>query len=224
MNESAAPRAATGPWRVGVVDDHESVVEGLKSIIDSGDGMTFVAGAATVDDLLAQRVDMDLVVLDLRLADGSSPSVNVATLSARDIRTLVYTSGDELYLVRQAAAAGVMGVLRKSVGRAEIQSAIRVAASGQHVATMDWAAALDSDPDFVDLPPRLRQVLQLYASGESTQRVAGETGLSAETVTDYVNRIRRRYRDAGRPAPTKTDLFKRAVEDGWLPIPRRFRS
>ncbi|OZG26393.1 helix-turn-helix transcriptional regulator [Williamsia sp. 1138] len=212
-----------GILRVGVIDDHESVVEGLRTIIEEGDNMTFVGGAETVEQLL-QKVDrMDLAVLDLRLADGSSPHSNVTRLRKARIESLVYTSGDEPFLVREAAAAGVLGVIRKSARKAEIQEAIRVAGSGRQVASVDWAAALDSDPGFVDLSPRLRQVLELYASGEPTARVAKETGLSADTVSDYVDRIRRKYRDAGRPAPTKTDLYKRAIEDGWLPLPRRFR-
>jgi DNA-binding NarL/FixJ family response regulator len=66
-------------------------------------------------------------------------------------------------------------------------------------------------------------VLELYASGEPAYRVASLTGLSTETVNVYLSRIRRKYADAGRPAPTKTDLYKRALEDGWLPIPRLFR-
>ncbi|MFJ7624450.1 DNA-binding response regulator, partial [Rhodococcus erythropolis] len=42
-----------------------------------------------------------------------------------------------------------------------------------------------------------------------------------QTVNDYLQRIRQKYAAAGRPAPTKTDLYKRAVEDGVLPIPER---
>jgi DNA-binding NarL/FixJ family response regulator len=218
-----APVTARGVVRIGVIDDHESVVEGLRAIIEESDDMTYVAGAETVDQLLQITTDLDLAVLDLRLSDGSSPHANVTRLRDAHIESLVYTSGDEPFLVREAAAAGVLGVIRKSARKAEIQDAIRIAASGHQVATVDWAAAIDSDPGFVDLSPRLREVLELYASGEPTARVAKETGLSPETVSDYVDRIRRKYRDAGRPAPTKTDLYKRAIEDGWLPIPRRFR-
>ncbi|WP_231373779.1 response regulator transcription factor [Nocardia sp. 348MFTsu5.1] len=217
------PVTARRVLQVAVIDDHESVVEGLRAIIEEGDEMAFVGGAETVDDLLLLTTGIDLAILDLRLSDGSSPHSNVMRLREAKIEALVYTSGDEPFLVREAAAAGVLGVIRKSARKAEIQDAIRTAGAGRQVASVDWAAALDSDPGFVDLSPRLRQVLELYASGEPTARVASETGLSPETVSDYVDRIRRKYRDAGRPAPTKTDLYKRAIEDGWLPIPRRFR-
>lgn len=207
--------------RVGVVDDHESIIEGLRAFLSMSQTVEVVAGAATVADLLAITYDLDLAVLDLRLGDGSTPADNIAALDSAGIATLVYTSGDEPYLVRQAAAAGTLGVVRKSAPRDEVRRAVETAAAGDAVPTMDWAAALDSDPAFVDLPPRLRDVLELYASGGSGTHVARVTGLSVETVNEYVERIRRKYHDAHRDAPTKTDLYKRAVEDGWLPMPRR---
>ncbi|MGV9431750.1 helix-turn-helix transcriptional regulator, partial [Nocardia sp. NPDC003648] len=93
----------------------------------------------------------------------------------------------------------------------------------EQVVTTDWAAAIDGDPQLSDvgLSPRQEEVLMLYASGEKASRVARLTGLSEQTVNDYLGRIRQKYADAGRPAPTKTDLYKRAVEDGWLPVPER---
>jgi len=212
-------------YRVGVVEDFESQLKGLQTIIEEADGMTFAAGAATVSELLDITTDLDVVVLDLRLEDSSSPQSNAEQLHAHNINVLVFTTADYPDLVRSAIAAGVAGVMRKSARNGELVEAIRLAAQGQTVATMDWAAAIDADPDLatVDLSPRQREVLELYASGEPAARVASITGLSIETVNAYLSRIRRKYADAGRPAPTKTDLYKRALEDGWLPIPRLFR-
>ncbi|PHV65347.1 DNA-binding response regulator [Williamsia muralis] len=211
--------------KIGVVEDFESQLTGLAAIINDSDGMTFAAGASTVDGLLSITKDLDLVILDLRLEDGSTPKSNVEQLHAAGIKVLVFTTADYPDLVRAATAAGVLGVVRKSVRNTELVEAIRSAADGNTVATMDWASAIDADPALseVNLSPRQRQVLELYASGEPANRVASLTGLSTETVNVYLSRIRRKYADAGRPAPTKTDLYKRALEDGWLPIPRLFR-
>ena len=64
---------------------------------------------------------------------------------------------------------------------------------------MDWAAAIDSDEAFVvDLSPRQREVLELYASGESAARVAELTYLAVDTVNMYLDRIRLKYSNAGR--------------------------
>lgn len=208
--------------RVGVVEDHESVIEGIKSFLADQFDLEFVAGAGTVAALVAATgAELDLVVLDLRLGDGSSPAENIAAIAELGIGVLVYTSGDEPYLVRQAAAGGALGVVRKTATKSVVCAAIRRAANGEAVPSADWASALDSDPGFVDLPPRLREVLELYAAGGSGAHVARVTGVGIDTVNEYVDRIRRKYREVHRPAPTKTDLYKRAVEDGWLPMPRR---
>ncbi|WP_287001207.1 MULTISPECIES: response regulator transcription factor [Gordonia] len=215
--------------RIGVIDDHDSVIEGLRGFFADTDDLRLVVGAHTVGDLLAQLTSdspdmglpLDLVVLDLRLGDGSTPAGNIAELSEAGVSTLVYTSGDEPYLVRDAAGAGTLGVVRKNATKTEVCAAVRTAASGSTVVSMDWAAALDSDPQFVDLPTRLREVLELYASGGSGAHVARVMGLSPDTVNKYIERIRSKYREVHRDAPTKTDLYKRAVEDGWLPMPRR---
>ncbi|MGF0310566.1 response regulator transcription factor [Rhodococcoides fascians A25f] len=207
--------------RVGLVEDHESVALGLQAMLADEPDLELVSIAATVGELLEQRQTLDLVVLDLRLGDGSSPRSNVEQLHAAGARVLVYTGAENAFLVRSAARAGVLGVVRKSAPAAAIVSAIRRAASGGQVVTTDWAAAIDGDPQLPDvgLSPRQREVLALYASGEKAARVASLAGLSEQTVNDYLVRIRNKYAEAGRPAPTKTDLYKRAVEDGWLPMP-----
>jgi two-component system response regulator DevR len=62
-------------------------------------------------------------------------------------------------------------------------------------------------------------VLSLYAAGAKAPLVASRTGLSELTVVDYIRRVRSKYERVGRPASTKIDLYKRALEDGILPIP-----
>ena len=49
--------------------------------------------------------------------------------------------------------------------------------------------------------------------------VCEQAGIAVSTIEDYVRRIRAKYARAGRPAVTKVDLYKRAVEDGFLPAP-----
>ncbi len=198
-------------------------VIGLRAMLADVDNVEVVAAASTVDELLADAPPLDLVVLDLRLADGSSPLTNVERLREAGVEALVFTAAENPFLVRSAARAGVLGVVRKSEPPEVVVEAILTAASGEQVVTTEWAAAIDGDPGLgkVDLSPRQREVLALYASGEKTTRVARLTGISEGTVIDYVRRIRTKYAEVGRPAPTKTDLYMRAVEDGFLPIPER---
>lgn len=209
--------------RIGMVDDHQFTIDGLQVRLTDCPDVELVAHASTVADLFAEPAAMDLVVLDLRLRDGSSPTGNVEAIRQRGVPVLVLTSGEDPYLVREAARAGVLGVIRKSRSPEDIVDAIRAAVRGEVVPTTDWAAAIDGDPeiDLVDLSPQHRKVLELYAAGETATRVASDLKISRETVNDYLRRIRTKYADAGRPAPTKSELYKRALEDGWLPFPRR---
>lgn len=70
------------------------------------------------------------------------------------------------------------------------------------------------------LSGRQRDVLAAYASGNDLlPTVARRLGMDPETVKTHLRRIRIKYADAGRPAPTRRDLYVRAVEDGLLPPP-----
>lgn len=216
-----------GPVRIGLIDDHEVVHVGLRGLIATEPGWELAVVARSVRDLGLSRVNasgesahgLDLVLLDLRLDDGSSPGDNVTALQAAGIPTLAYTAGEDPTLLRAAARAGVLGVVRKSDRVEVLVESIRRALAGEAVATTDWAAALDADTAIANaqLSPREREVLSLYASGETAQGIAEFMGLSRDTIVNYVGRIRTKYALAGRPATTKVDLHVRAREDGLLP-------
>lgn len=210
------------PRRIGIVDDHASTAQGLRSILSAADDLTVAAVADTVDALLAANQALDLAVLDLRLEDGSTPARNIAQLREAGVETLVFTSGDDPHLIREAAYAGVLGVLLKTASPEETVAAVRAAASGRPVLSHEWAAAIDSDQALhaAGLSPQLAKVLEQYAAGRSAGQVARAMGIAEDTVIDYLSRIRRKFAELGRPAPTKLDLYIRAVEDGYLPTPR----
>lgn len=209
--------------RVGMVDDHQSPAWGIESVLGGCTDIEWVGAARSVPELLASGAPMDVVVLDLRLADESSPHENVKRLHAAGMNVLVYTSGEYPALLRSAAKAGVSGVVLKSAPQEQVLAAIRSTGRGESVLGTEWAAAIDSDPDLgaVHLSPQLQRVLALYASGETSVHVAKEIGVQVDTVHEYLKRIREKYAQAGRPTSSKLDLFKRAVEDGWLPMPGR---
>lgn len=151
--------------------------------------------ACTVGELLEQTTDLDVVILDLRLGDGTSPRENVARLAEHGIGTVVYTSGEHPDLLRLAARAGTLGVVLKSAPEEEIVGAVRAGGRGDTVLTTEWAAAIDGDPnlDAVDLSPQLQRVLTLYASGGTSISVGEELGVAPNTVNEYLKRIRQKY-------------------------------
>lgn len=211
---------------VGLIDDHPLVATGLERLLGDVADLGWVGVGRTVDDFAAAHPDVDVAVLDLRLEDGSVPYDNVRRLQDLGAKVLVYTSGEHPELLRSAAGAGAMGVVLKSESEPVIVEAIRSVARGEPVLNTQWAAALDADPNLaaVDLGPQLQRVLTRYGDGESVPTIAKGLSISENTVKDYLRRIRVRYEQAGRPIEGKQDFGKRAMEDGWLPYPRRRRG
>jgi two-component system nitrate/nitrite response regulator NarL len=203
------------------VDDHPLYARALEHLVATVDDLQWAGSADTVDELLENIPHPDVVVLDLRLADGSIPHDNIERLHDRGIKELVYTSGEHPELLRSAARAGVLGVVLKSESEATVLAAIRAASRGEPVVTSEWAAAVDGDPDLagVDLSPQLQRVLTRWAEGETVATIARGLGVSTETINDYKRRIQLKYAGAGRPTHTKQDFLKRAMEDGWVPYP-----
>lgn len=202
--------------RIALVEDHALIAMGFRDLVAGVDDIELVTSAESVDAL--EDVPLDLVVLDLRLADGSSPAGNVSALHARGAHVLIYTGAEDRLLIQAAARSGALGLVRKSAPPEDLIEAIRTAAHGGEVFSTEWAAAIDAAADLGDagLSEREAEVLAMYAAGETAQSVALHLGISRATVADYVIRIRRKYSEVGRPAASRVDLYRRAREDGIL--------
>jgi two-component system uhpT operon response regulator UhpA len=219
-NDNAPAESRVQHVRVAAVDDHESVRLGLRAAcLDAG--YDFIEEAANVDDLVAalRGRECDVVVLDLSLGDGSTVTENVKKIQATGAGVLVHSIADRVASVREALAAGAAGVIPKSAATQAVMAAIGTVARGEVLNNLEWASAIDADADFAkaQLGRRERDVLHLYASGLPLKMVAAQLGIAASTAREYLDRIRVKYVEVGRPAPTKVDLLRRAVEDGILP-------
>jgi DNA-binding NarL/FixJ family response regulator len=208
----------TDTKRIALVEDHALIAIGFRDLVTAEPDLELVGVFESVAGLDELSEPLDLVVLDLRLADGSLPHDNVKAIHERGAHVLVYTGAEDRRMIQSAARSGALGLIRKSADPATLLAAIRTAADGGEVFGADWAAAIDADANLTDarLSSREQEILSLYASGETAGSVALHTGLSRETVADYVSRIRKKYAEAGRPAHSRVDLYKRAMEDGLL--------
>ncbi|MGA0568935.1 response regulator [Rathayibacter sp. KR2-224] len=206
--------------RVGIVDDHESVRLGLQAACRDA-GYDVVATGPTVTVVLEALPDdgCDVIVLDLSLGDGSSITENVKRVQATGAGVLVHSIADQVAGVREALAAGAAGVIPKSAPTTTVIAAIKSVAAGEVLNNLEWASAIDADSEFAkaQLGRRERDVLHLYASGLPLKAVAEQLGIAHSTAREHLDRVRTKYVEVGRPAPTKVDLLRRAVEDGILP-------
>ncbi|AWB96904.1 LuxR family transcriptional regulator [Agromyces badenianii] len=217
-----AARAGAGDdaATVAIVDDHEAVRLGLRAACREA-GYNVVVDAASVPELLAGLGgrSCDVVVLDLSLGDGSSVTENVRTVLATGSAVLVHSIADRVAAVREALAAGAAGVIPKASPMSAVVAAIATVAGGEVLNNVEWASAIEADRDFAkaQLGRREHDVLHLYASGLPLKLVAAQLGIAHSTAREYLDRIRAKYIEVRRPAPTKVDLLRRAVEDGILP-------
>lgn len=209
--------------RVALIDDHESVRLGLAAACArSGVGEVVFSGS-TVAEYVRWRSDSgeppaDVVVLDLMLGDGATVSENVSRLVWNGSQVIIHSVADRPAAVRQALAAGALGVISKSARTDDVVAAIATVARGEHLDNVEWASAVDGDRAFADaqLSARERDVLRLYAAGLPLKSVAEQLGVAYSTAKENITRVRVKYVEVGRPAPTKVDLLRRAMEDGLV--------
>ncbi|MEV7633589.1 response regulator transcription factor [Microbacterium sp. NPDC089318] len=206
---------------VALIDDHESVRLGLEAACLRGGEQRVVFSGGTVKEYLSWRASsaeppVDVVVLDLTLGDGTTVTENVTTLVADGASVVIHSVADRPASVREALVAGAAGVVSKSSTLDDVLDAIRTVARGEALNNVEWASAVDGDREFADaqLSTREREVLRLYAAGLPLKAVAERLGVAYSTAKENITRIRVKYVEVGRPAPTKVDLLRRAMEDG----------
>ncbi|MGZ4429725.1 MAG: response regulator transcription factor [Nocardioidaceae bacterium] len=200
--------------RVGVIDSHDLLLAGARALMSAQHSPAeFVSGANTVDRLLRQTPELDVVLLDIRLSDGTSAEDNVRRLAAEGWAVLLHADirqREAAPILRRSAACGL--VWKNDGARALLEALVAVGRGEQ------WIAA-DLNGKGVDLTHRETQVLISYAAGQTYAETAAQLtpAISVESVKTYLSRIRKRYEAAGRPASTRLELRQRALEDGIIP-------
>jgi DNA-binding NarL/FixJ family response regulator len=122
--------------------------------------------------------------------------------------------------VRSMLRAGVAGFVSKQDSVSDIVLAAQTVVRGGHWETADLAAAIAGDRARPTLSPQEERAIILYASGLPVKSVAEHMGVKPETAKEYLTRARAKYAAVGRPASTKLDLYRAAVNDGLLSDPR----
>lgn len=207
----------TGVITVSAVDDDRMLIDGLAAWLARVPDIRLTGRAATVAELLATEPSpADVVLLDVLLADGSDPVENVRTLVRVGRRVLVVsvvTTGD---MARRMIDAGAGGYLTKDHDLAALAAKVREVAEEEMAISpevaLGWLA--DQDGDRPVLSPQEHAVLLAYASGMTLAAAARSAGVRPGTAKNYLERVKNKYRKAGRPAYTKLDLAARVREDG----------
>lgn len=188
--------------RILLVDDHEVVRLGLKTLLDSHSNMEVVAEAASAREAVEKTKlhKPDVVVMDIRLKGGSGiEACQEITEQFPDIKVIMLTSYAEDEMLFSAIRAGAAGYVLKQIGGDDLVKAIEQVGAGE--AMLDPAvtqrifqevrkAAREEEASaFAELTQQEMHVLQLVSEGRTNRQIAEELYLGEGTVRNYVSSI-----------------------------------
>ena len=186
--------------RLVLVDDSEMVRAGLRSLLGAELHLEVVGEAGSVDAGVAVcgRLKPDVVLLDIRLPDGTGfeACTRILVLSP-DSRILILTSIADEELVDQAIRSGAHGYLLKEIDAKGLTQAIVDVAGGKSIldpavtARVMTLVKTGGGPGGLleALSPQERRVLALIADGRTNKEVGTELGLSEKTVKNYLANV-----------------------------------
>jgi DNA-binding NarL/FixJ family response regulator len=204
-----------GVITVGAIDDHHVVLQGMVAWLGAVPDIQLTVTATGVDAYLEAGISAQVVLLDLNLPDRSDPASNVKRLISVGSKVLVVSALADTELILATMEVGADGYLTKNDDLDQLVEAIRRVAAGKIVISRELAFAFSRDtrPSRPRLSPQELRVLTAYAKGMTLVATARKAGVQPGTAREYLERIKRKYRDAGRPTYTKLDLAQRLQED-----------
>ena len=190
----------TEKTRILICDDHEVVREGLRGLISRQESMTVVGEAGTVAEAIeaAARSKPDVVIMDVRLPDGSGVEACRAIRDARsETKVIMLTSYADDEALFASIIAGASGYLLKQTRGQAVVDAITSVASGRSLLDPDVTGKVlervrqgrAEDPAIASLTDQERKVLEGVAEGHTNREIAEKLFLSEKTVKNYVSRI-----------------------------------
>ena len=190
----------SAPITVLLVDDHEIVRVGLRTILAAQQTIKVVGEAATMREAVAEaaRLTPDVVMMDVRLPDGDGIEACRAIRAARpECRVVMLTSYADDEALIASVMAGASGYLLKQTRGLEVVRAIEEAAAGRSL--LDPSAAERLLRHFRDLArgreelsqltDQERRVLELVAEGKTNREIGEALSLAEKTVKNYVSSI-----------------------------------
>lgn len=185
--------------KVLLVEDHQVVREGLRSLLDAQPELRVIGEASDGAEAiaLAERDSPEVVVMDISLKGLDGIEATKRLRKARpDIQVVILTMHDDAPTVDRALHAGARGYVLKGSGVKSLCDAIRAVSRGEAFLSPDVSHYVlqgylrqgveeDADP----LSERERQVLELIAEGFTGRQIAERLGLRPKTVENHRARI-----------------------------------
>jgi len=196
------PPPSAAPLRVAVVDDHTLFREGVRRILQAERDLVFAGQAGTVAEAVTMVDDArpDLVLLDLRLADGHGLDLLAALAGRpRTPRVLIVTAFPDEHVVAEALRLGARGVVLKDAAPETLLAALRRVAAGDLSLPPELATRLvgalavgegaAARTRVASLTPREREIVVLVGRGLKNRDIAERLEVAEKTVKGHLTNI-----------------------------------
>jgi two-component system, NarL family, response regulator DevR len=192
----------TPPLRVMLVDDHEIVRDGIRAMLDAEEDIVVTTEAGSVREAVdeADRTRPDVIVMDVRLSDGSGiEATREIRASHPNTKVLMLTSFADDEALFASIMAGASGYVLKQVKSGDLLRAIRAVGAGDSLLDPSVTSAvldrlrrgkhLMKDERLARLSPQEERILTLVADGRTNREIGDELHLAEKTVKNYVSSI-----------------------------------
>ena len=217
------------PMRLLVVDDHEVVRQGLVALLDRRETFQVVAEAGTVAEAIdqARRHRPDIVIMDVRLPDGSGiEACREIRAELPETRVVMLTSYPDEEAVLSAIVAGASGDLLTQIRARDLVTALETVGRGGSLLDpavtekvleriRRIATGTSESDELSQLTTQERKILLLVAEGKTNKEIAGEIFLSDKTVKNYVSSILQKL-NLERRAQAAAFVAKRRIDHGGV--------
>jgi two-component system response regulator DevR len=188
--------------RVMLVDDHEVVRQGLKALVESEASLMVVGEAGTVAEAIERAAVLrpDVVVMDVRLADGSGIEATREIRANRpETRVIMLTSFADDEALFASIMAGASGYVLKQIKGNDLVRSIKTVAEGESLLDPSVTGAvlerlrkgkhLLKDEKLARLSPQEERILTFVAEGQTNREIGESMNLAEKTVKNYVSTI-----------------------------------
>ena len=214
------------PISVLIVDDHQLIINGLKSLLQDETDVVFAGGANSMDEALAFVAGhpVDVALMDINMAGGSGIE---ATIKLKElypsIRILALTMHEDINMITKMIEAGASGYILKRTNMNEVLEAIRVVAAdgkylGRDVQSILMENLSSKEPAQIspfDVPVTLsareKEILNLIAKEMSNEQIAAKLFISERTVETHRRNIFTKTK-----TKSIVGLIKYAIKNGMV--------
>lgn len=199
--------------RLAIIDDHPVVAEGLAASFAATDDVEVVARGKTVADAerLLARSDVDVALLDIRLADGNGLAILARTEATRLASVIVLSSFATRQYVVAAVKYGALGFLLKTAPLGELVDAVRRVATGGSAFSAEQLRQARAGA--IHLSPREREVVRRMLEGQANDEIGAGLKMSRKTVEAHLSRLYERF-----GVTSRLELALRAEREAWLDL------